>query len=643
MKKRDITRVVIAFLILLAGLAIEHKIIDISNIEIISSIGVDNVILVVFVVGYLIIGGDVIRTAASNILHGQIFDENFLMTIATLGAFFVHEYPEAIAVMLFYQVGEMFQSYAVNKSRKSIAELMDIKPDTANYKNEDGTIEVRKPEELNVGDIIIVKPGEKIPLDGVIIVGSSEVDNSALTGESIPRFVEAGMDVISGTINISGVLEIRVQKKYSESTVSKILDLVENASARKSKSEKFISKFARYYTPIVVMLAVALALVPTVISGFEMEVFKEWAYRACSFLVISCPCALVISVPLSFFGGIGGASAKGILIKGSNYVETLAKISTIVCDKTGTLTKGNFKVTKIADANGYNLSKEQELEILEAATLAEMNTNHPIGLSLINELKEREISRFEILENARINAKYQEISGYGVEVQWNNDRIIAGNVKLMVKNNIYVSNMNEPGTIVYVAKNQELLGYILIQDELKDDSYDAIRSLKELDCNVVMLTGDNKAIADSVAAKLGISASNVHAELLPQDKVEQLELVMKDKKEGTSVAFIGDGINDAPVLAGADVGIAMGGLGQDAAIEAADVVIMDDKMSGVVKAIAIAKKTVGIVKQNIVFALAVKILVLILAAVGIANMWMAVFADVGVAVIAILNAMRAMK
>lgn len=635
MKKKDLVKVLSSFILLVSGMLAEHNIINIGSIFGLNDPVVDNIILVVFVIAYIIIGGEVLKTAAVNILHGQIFDENFLMTIATIGAFLVGEYPEAVAVMLFYQIGEMFQSYAVNKSRRSIAELMDIKPETANLKNADGTITVKKPEDIKVGDIIVVKPGEKIPLDGIVLSGSGDIDTAALTGESAPRFADKDMEVISGSISLSTKFEIKVTKEYKESTVAKILELVENASARKSQSEKFISKFARYYTPIVVVSAVLLALIPTIISGFSLDVFKVWGYRACSFLVISCPCALVISVPLSFFGGIGGASAHGVLVKGSNYLEVLSKISHLVCDKTGTITKGNFKVTKI---NAANCS---ELELLTAAAKAEQNSNHPIAKSLMNELKSLSVEEYNNIINAGNDAQIKEIAGYGIEYVKDNEKILAGNHKLMDKENINYDRENAVGTIVYVAKNNKILGNVVIEDIIKDDAVSAIDKIKKMGINLVMLTGDKTEIAKDVAAKVGID--NVYSELLPQDKVEKVNWLLKNKDKDKAIAFVGDGINDAPVLAGADVGIAMGGLGSDAAIEAADIVIMDDKLTGIVKAIKIAKKTVRIVKENIVFALGVKILILILAAFGIANMWMAVFADVGVAFLAIINALRAMK
>ena len=634
MKRKDLFKVIVSFVILIIGIVLDEKFVNLGSFGI-SDGTVSNIILIIFVVAYLIVGGEVLKEAAGNIMRGQIFDENFLMGIATIGAFLVGEYPEAVAVMLFYQIGEMFQSYAVNKSRRSIAELMDIKPETANLKEIDGSIVVKKPEEIKEGDIIVVKPGEKVPLDGIVVKGSSDVDTSALTGESVPRFVEKDMDVISGSINLNSVLEIRVTKEYKESTVAKILELVENASSRKSKSEKFISKFARYYTPIVVVLAIALALIPTIVSGFDLEVFKEWGYRACSFLVISCPCALVISVPLSFFGGIGGASANGVLVKGSNYMETLSMVAYIVCDKTGTLTKGNFKV---ADICPVNCSK---LELLTEAARAEKNSNHPIAISLMNELKIYSEDKYNEVQNEGNYAKITEISGMGIRFEEENEIIYAGNIKLMEREGIDVVVPQGIGSVVYISKNGNYMGSITICDEVKEDTRDGVNKLKAMDVKLVMLTGDKNEIAKDVGEKVGIN--DIYSELLPQDKVSKLDEIMKNNDKDKAVAFVGDGINDAPVLAGADVGIAMGALGSDAAIEAADVVIMDDKFMGVVKAVKIAKKTVGIVKQNIVFALGVKILILILAAIGFANMWMAVFADVGVAFIAILNALRAMK
>lgn len=581
--------------------------------------------LAVFLAAYIIIGGDVVKKAAKNIGQGQIFDENFLMTIATAGAFFVGEYAEAVAVMLFYQVGECFQSYAVNRSRKSIADLMDIRPDYANVIRDGTAVEVG-PEEVEIGETILVKPGERIPLDGKVVKGTSSLDTMALTGESLPRDVAEGEGVISGCVNLSGVLEVQVSKGFGESTVAKILDLVENAGSKKSEAEHFITKFARYYTPVVVGLAALLALVPPLVTGGG---WADWIYRALSFLVISCPCALVISIPLSFFGGLGGASRAGILIKGSNYLEALADAEMIVMDKTGTLTKGVFGVRKIVPAEGST-----EEEVLETAAYAESFSNHPISKSLVRAYgKEIDDSRIKDVE---------ETAGHGICAVLDGQRVLAGNDKLMKSRNVEGKSPEEAGTIVHVAKEQKYLGYIVIADEIKEDAKTAVDGFKAAGMkNIVMLTGDRKKTADSIAGELGIT--EVYAELLPGDKVEQVEKLLASKSEKGKLVFVGDGINDAPVLARADIGVAMGGLGSDAAIEAADVVIMTDEPSKIAKAMQISQKTLGIVKQNIVFAIGVKVLVLLLAALGAASMWAAVFADVGVAVIAILNAMRAMK
>ena len=579
----------------------------------------------VFLAAYVIIGGDVVKKAVKNIGQGQIFDENFLMTIAAAGAFFVGEYAEAVAVMLFYQVGECFQSYAVNRSRKSIADLMDIRPDYANVIRDGTAVEVG-PEEVEIGETILVKPGERIPLDGKVVKGTSSLDTMALTGESLPRDVAEGEDVISGCVNLSGVLEVQVSKGFGESTVAKILDLVENAGSKKSEAEHFITKFARYYTPVVVGLAALLALVPPLVTGGG---WADWIYRALSFLVISCPCALVISIPLSFFGGLGGASRAGILIKGSNYLEALADAEMIVMDKTGTLTKGVFGVRKIVPAEGST-----EEEVLETAAYAESFSNHPISKSLVRAYgKEIDDSRIKDVE---------ETAGHGICAVLDGQRVLAGNDKLMKSRNVEGKSPEEAGTIVHVAKEQKYLGYIVIADEIKEDAKTAVDGFKAAGMkNIVMLTGDRKKTADSIAGELGIT--EVYAELLPGDKVEQVEKLLASKSEKGKLVFVGDGINDAPVLARADIGVAMGGLGSDAAIEAADVVIMTDEPSKIAKAMQISQKTLGIVKQNIVFAIGVKVLVLLLAALGAASMWAAVFADVGVAVIAILNAMRAMK
>ncbi len=581
--------------------------------------------LFVFLAAYIIIGGDVVKNAVRNIGHGQIFDENFLMAIATVGAFFVGEYAEAVAVMLFYQVGECFQSYAVNKSRKSIAELMDIRPDYANVMR-NGAVEEVGPEEVAIGEVILIKPGERIPLDGTVVKGNSSLDTMALTGESLPRDVAEGEEVISGCVNLSGVIEVRVSKVFGESTVAKILDLVENASGKKSEAEHFITKFARYYTPVVVGLAALLAVVPPLVAGGG---WASWIYRALSFLVISCPCALVISIPLSFFGGLGGASRAGILIKGSNYLEALADAEMIVMDKTGTLTKGVFAVKKIVPSKGVDGG-----ELLETAAYAESFSNHPISRSLVQ-------AYGKAIDETRLK-EVEETAGHGISAVLDGQRILAGNDKLMKSRNVEVDAVEEIGTVVHVARGEEYLGYIVIADEVKDDAKAAVDGFKEAGMkNIVMLTGDRKKTADAIAEELGVL--EVYAELLPGDKVERVEKLLAAKSEKGRLVFVGDGINDAPVLARADIGIAMGGLGSDAAIEAADVVIMTDEPSKIVKAMQISKKTLSIVKQNIIFAIGIKVLVLLLAAVGIASMWAAVFADVGVAVIAILNAMRAMK
>lgn len=579
-----------------------------------------------FLTSYIIAGGDVIKEALENIYRGQIFDENFLMSIATIGAFFIGEYPEGVAVMLFYQVGELFQSYAVGKSRKSIASLMDIRPDYANVKKGDEIVKT-DPDEVQIGDIIIVKAGEKVPLDGRVVEGSSMIDTSALTGESIPREVEVGSDVLSGCININGVITVEVTKEYEESTVSKILDLVENASSKKSKSEQFITKFARYYTPTVVIVAVLLAFIPPLI--IKGAAFSNWIYRALSFLVVSCPCALVISIPLSFFGGIGGASRKGILVKGSNYLEALAQTEIIVFDKTGTLTKGVFNVQEIHPQDG--VSRE---ELLELTAYAESYSNHPISLSLKGAYGKE-------IDNGRIS-DVEEISGYGVNVVVDGKRVLAGNVKLMERMNIPCFKGEIAGTVVHVAVNNKYAGYIVISDEVKEDSEKAVSEIKANNIKqTVMLTGDNKNVGLKVARELGID--KVYAELLPGDKVEKLEELLSLKSSHGKLAFVGDGINDAPVLARADIGIAMGGLGSDAAIEAADMVIMTDEPSKIVTAMRISKKTLKIAYQNMIFAIGIKILVLILSALGITSMWAAVFADVGVTVIAILNSFRALN
>lgn len=578
----------------------------------------------VFLVCYAVVGWDIVWKAITNILHGQVFDENFLMTIATIGALILGEHSEGVAVMLFYQVGEWFQSYAVSKSRKSIASLMDIRPDYANVE-QDGKLVQVDPDEVQIGSVIVVKPGERIPLDGTIIKGSSALDTSALTGESMPREVEPGMEVISGCINQTGILTIQTTKEFGESTVAKILDLVENASDKKGKTENFITRFARYYTPAVVFAALALAVLPPLITG---QAFGVWIYRALTFLVISCPCALVISIPLSFFGGIGGASKIGVLVKGSNYLESLAHAEVVVFDKTGTLTKGSFVVSEI-HPNGM---KEEKL--LELAAYAEDYSNHPISLSIKKAYGKK-------IDNSRIS-NVQEISGHGVQAVIDGKSVLAGNAKLMEKEHIKYKPSVSIGTVVYLACDGKYAGCIVIEDEVKEDAPAAIKLLKSSGIRkTVMLTGDADAVGQKVAGRLGLDQA--YTELLPADKVDRVEDLLKQKSEKGKLVFVGDGINDAPVLARADVGIAMGGLGSDAAIEAADVVLMTDEPSKIAAVMKIARKTIGIANQNIVFALGVKFLVLVLGALGYANMWAAVFADVGVSVIAILNAIRAMR
>ena len=578
----------------------------------------------VYLVCYAVIGWDIVWKAITNILHGQVFDENFLMTIATVGALILGEHSEGVAVMLFYQVGEWFQSYAVSKSRRSITSLMDIRPDYANIEKDGKLIQV-DPEDVQIGDTIIVKPGERVPLDGKIIKGSSTLDTSALTGESMPREVEAGMEVISGCINQTGILTIQTTKEFGESTVAKILDLVENASDKKGRMENFITRFARYYTPVVVFAALALAVLPPLVTG---QAFSIWIYRALTFLVISCPCALVISIPLSFFGGIGGASKIGVLVKGSNYLEALAYTETVVFDKTGTLTKGSFAVTEI-QANGMT-----DEELLELAAYAEDYSNHPISLSIQKAYGKK-------IDNSRIT-DVQEIAGHGVQAVIDGMTVLAGNAKLMEREHIPYTASNAIGTVVYVAFDGRYAGCIVIADEIKADAPAAIKALKDAGIRrTVMLTGDADAVGQDVARRLGLDRA--YTELLPADKVDRVEELLKQKSERGMLAFVGDGINDAPVLARADVGIAMGALGSDAAIEAADVVLMTDEPSKIAAVMQIARKTIRISNENIVFALGVKFLVLILGAVGRANMWAAVFADVGVSVIAILNAIRAMR
>ena len=583
---------------------------------------------IILIISYAFVGVEVLLSAVRNICKGKVFDENFLMSIATLGAIAIGQYPEGVAVMVFYEIGEMFQSYAVNRSRKSISELMDIKAEYANLVKGDTTEKVL-PEEVKIDDIIMIKPGERVPLDGVIVSGDTSVDSSALTGESMPVNKRIGDEILAGCINNTNVIEVKVTHEFEESTVARILELVQNASSKKASTEKFITKFARYYTPIVVICALALAIIPSVfIQGANPN---EWIYRALIFLVVSCPCALVISVPLGLFAGIGGASKKGILVKGGNYLESLKNIDTVVFDKTGTLTKGAFKVTQI---NNVGISKS---ELLKYAAICERYSNHPIAKSI---LEEYNASNNSDIEEIKID-NYEEVSGKGVITQIQDKKILAGNSKLMSSNGIVVPKDEYIGTVVYVAVNNEYKGSIIISDEVKSDSKEAISELKALGVNkVVMLTGDSKKVANAVASELGIE--NVYSELLPGDKVEKVEALLKEERKG-KLAFVGDGINDAPVLARADVGVAMGGIGSDAAIEAADVVLMKDEPTALANAIKIGRKTNKILWQNIIFALGIKIIVLILATIGDANMWEAVFADVGVTLIAVINSMRALK
>ena len=581
-------------------------------------------LFVIYLVPYLVIGYDIVYKAARNISHGQVFDENFLMMIATFGAFGVGEYSEAVAVMLFYQVGELFQGYAVGKSRQSISDMMDICPEYANIE-EDGVLKQVDPDDVEVGSIIVVKPGERIPLDGIVVEGESLIDTAALTGESVPRSAKAGDEIISGCVNGSGTLKVKTTKEFDDSTVAKILELVENASSKKAKVENFITRFAKYYTPVVTIGAVILAILPPLIIGGG---WAEWIQRACIFLVISCPCALVISVPLGFFGGIGAASKIGVLVKGSNYLEAVAEMTTIVFDKTGTLTKGEFKVTDVITENG---SKE---ELIELAALGEGYSNHPIANSI------REAYGKELDLNRVTNT--EEIAGHGIKAVIDGKTVLLGNEKLMKSESIFYTSCKSMGTVVYVACNGVFEGAVVISDTIKDGAKEAIRDMKQVGVrHTVMLTGDRREAAETVAQTLGID--EVHAELLPGGKVEQVEALLKAEKEKERLAFVGDGINDAPVLTRADIGIAMGSMGSDAAIEAADIVLMDDDVTKIASVVKIARKTLRIVKQNIVFALAIKALVLILGALGMANMWEAVFADVGVSVIAILNSMRTLN
>ena len=580
---------------------------------------------IIYIIAYIIVGFEIVKKAIKNIIRGKLFDENFLMTIATLGAFGIGEFPEAVAVMLFYQIGESFQDYAVDKSRKSITSLINIRPDYANVERNGKLLKVN-PDDVKIGEIVVIKPGEKIPLDGNIIEGRSSIDTKALTGESLPQDVVEGEDVLSGCINLNSVIKVKVTKEYGESTVSKILDLVENASSKKSKSENFITKFAQYYTPIVVIIAVFLAVLPTLI--IIDAVFSDWLYRSLSFLVVSCPCALVISIPLSFFGGIGGASKMGVLIKGSNYLEAIANTEIVVFDKTGTLTEGVFEVQQV---NAIGISEE---ELLKLTAYSENYSNHPIAAS-IKKAYNKEIDEKQII-------KTQELSGLGIAAKIGKQDVLVGNEKLMDEKQIKFTKCNDIGTTLYVAIDKKYVGCIVIADKIKDD---AIKTIKELKKNnikkIAMLTGDKKEVGEYVAKMLGIE--KVYTELLPDGKVEKVEELMREKSEKGKLVFVGDGINDAPVLAVSDIGIAMGGLGSDAAIEVADVVFMTDEPSKIVDTIYLSKKTMRIVKENIIFAIMVKMLVLVLSALGISTMWEAVFADVGVSVIAIINALRVLR
>lgn len=642
-QKNMLQRIIVSFVLLAALMVCEH-------LGVFGALAGSWLLLPAYAVPYLIIGYDIIYKAARNIKNGQIFDENFLMMLATFGAFGVREYSEAAAVMLFYQVGELFQSYAVGKSRQSISEMMDICPEYANIEQDGGLLQV-DPDDVEVGSIIVVKPGERIPLDGIVTDGESYIDTAALTGESVPRKVAAGKEIFSGCVNGSGTLKVRTTKEFDDSTVAKILELVENASSKKARTEKFITKFARYYTPVVTIGAVLLAVVPPLVLGGG---FGEWLQRACTFLVISCPCALVISVPLGFFGGIGAASKMGVLVKGGNYLEAVAEMTTIVFDKTGTLTKGEFKVTEILPAKagrenegsygagsgetaGVGTGGAKQLELLELAALGEGYSNHPIALSIREAYEEK--SGKPAMDRV---SDAEEIAGHGICVRIDGREVLLGNEKLMRLKQIDYQPVSAAGTVVYAACEGKYLGALVISDLVKDGAAEAIRSMKKVGVKkCVMLTGDREQAAKAVAEELGID--EVHAELLPGDKVSLVEKLLEGQKGHEKLAFAGDGINDAPVLSRADIGIAMGSMGSDAAIEAADVVLMDDDVRKIAAVVCCARKTLRIVKQNIVFALGIKALVLLLGALGMASMWEAVFADVGVAVIAIMNSMRALK
>lgn len=615
-QKKTLTRIIVSFVIFVPLFVLEH-------LGVFDKLPNEWILGGIYLVPYIIIGYDIIIKAARNISHGQVFDENFLMMIATFGAFGVKEFEEAVAVMLFYQVGELFQGYAVGKSRQSISEMMDICPEYANIE-ENGELKQVDPDDVEIGSIIVIKPGEKVPLDGVIIEGNSMLDTAALTGESVPRSAKAGDEIVSGCVNGCGTLKVKTTKAFEDSTVAKILELVENASSKKARVENFITRFAKYYTPVVTIAAVIIAIIPSIITGN----WGDWITRACIFLVISCPCALVISVPLGFFSGIGSASRIGVLVKGSNFLEAVAEVTTIVMDKTGTLTKGEFKVSEIVPSG---ISEERLLEI---AAYGESFSTHPIAAS-IKEAYDNKIDTDRIKD-------VKEISGHGVELLFDGKEALVGNGKLLKSHNIAYEEHKSGGTVVYVAYDNTFAGAIVISDTIKDGAKEAVADMKKVGVkNVVMLTGDRQKAAEEVAGELGIDT--VYSELLPSDKVQKVEELLASKTGKEKVAFVGDGINDAPVLTRADVGIAMGSMGSDAAIEAADIVLMDDDVRKIASTVKIARKTLGVVKQNIVFALGVKLIVLILGALGVANMWEAVFADVGVSVIAILNSMRVLK
>ena len=621
-QKKMLYRIITAFVLFVVLMVLEHT-------GVLEQLPSQWLVFLIYLIPYLVIGYDIVYKAVRNISHGQVFDENFLMMVATFGAFGVKEYSEAVAVMLFYQVGELFQNYAVGKSRQSISDMMNICPEYANIE-EDGVLTQVDPDDVEVGTIIVVKPGERIPLDGIVTEGTSMIDTAALTGESVPRRATVGDEIISGCVNGSSTIKVKVTKAFEDSTVARILELVENASSKKAKVENFITRFAKYYTPVVTIGAVILAILPPLILGGG---WADWIQRACIFLVISCPCALVISVPLGFFGGIGASSKIGILVKGSNYLEAVAEMTTIVFDKTGTLTKGEFKVSEVQPSADKNNTIGKE-ELLEIAAYGEGYSNHPIANS-IREAYGKTLSMERVTDT-------EEIAGHGIHTFIDGREVYLGNAKLMDAQNIAYTENKTAGTVVYVACNNVFAGSIVISDTVKEGSKDAIRDMKQVGVKkTVMLTGDRQAAADAVAAELGID--EVHAELLPADKVGQVEKLLGAQNEKERLAFVGDGINDAPVLTRADIGIAMGSMGSDAAIEASDIVLMDDDIRKIASLVKIARKTLGIVKQNIVFALAVKALVLLLGALGMANMWEAVFADVGVSVIAILNSMRTLN